>query len=108
MIPVGGTDMSDDRECVFGPRDCPVSRRELHAVVSDWRADGCEDDWWQEAVGGDGTVYDINIFDASVHGRGPDVGMAWCVYRTVAVDGGLRETDVCDVIARGTVESLDA
>ena len=99
--------MSDGRECVVGLRDCPVSRRELQAVVSDWRADGCEDDWWQEAVGEDGTVYDVNIFDASVHGRGPDVGMAWCMYRTVAVDGGLRETDVFNVIARGTVESLD-
>ena len=108
LMLTGGVDMSDSRECVVVLRDCPVSREGLLAVVSGWRADGGEDDWWQEAIGEDGAVYDVNIFDSGVYGHGRDVGMEWCVYRTVEGAGGLRETDVYDVIARGSVSSLAA
>ena len=100
--------MSDSQESVVGLRDCPVSREQMQCVVSGWRANGCEDDWWQEATGEDGAVYDINIFDASVHGQGHGEGMVWRVYRTVEIDGGLRDTDVFNVIARGSLSSLAA
>ena len=100
--------MSDRQGSVVDVRECPVNGQRLRDVVTAWRAEGGDDDWWQEVEGEDGAVYDINIYDSGVHGHGPDVGVEYCVYRTVALDGGLRDTDVFDVVARGTLASLTA
>lgn len=89
-------------------RECPVGRQDLREVVAAWRDGGCEDDWWQEVAVEDGTVFDVNIYDSAVHGHGPDVGMAYCAYRTVELEDGTRDTDVFNVVASGALASLNA
>ena len=100
--------MSDYQGSVVDLRECPVSRQGLQDVVSAWRDGGCEDDWWQEVAGEDGTVFDVNIYNSAVHGHGPDVGMAYCVFRTVELEDGTRDTDVFNVVATGTLATLNA
>ena len=100
--------MSDYQGSVVDLRECPVRRQDLQDVVAAWRDGGCEDDWWQEVAVEDGTVFDVNIYDSAVHGQGPDVGMAYSVYRTVELEDGTRDTDVFNVVATGTLATLNA
>lgn len=78
-------------------------------MVKSWYSDGeMEDDWWHEVVGDDGAVYDVNIFDSAVFSRGPDIGFVYCIYATRETAGGFRETEVMNILERGSISSLDA
>ena len=82
----------------------PKSPDTLRSVITTWRAQGSDDDWWREATGIDGEIYDINIYDARIHGaERPATGHVYCVYPTRATGNGMRETDVFRILARGTV-----
>lgn len=100
--------MSDYQGSVVDLRECPVGRQDLREVVAAWRDGGCEDDWWQEVAVEDGTVFDVNIYNSAIHGHGPNVGMAYCVYRTVELEDGTRDTDVFNFVASGTLATLNA
>ena len=84
-----------------------MSCRVLKSVVANWRSDGEPDDWWQEAIGEDGKVYDVNIYDMEVFGGDGDDGYEYCIYATRETADGFRETDVIDILERGLVASLD-
>lgn len=71
----------------------------LTALTDSWRAEGSPDDWWQESVGSDGEVYDVNIYNAGSHGA----GTVYCVYPTRVLPSGLRDTVVDEPLARGIV-----
>ena len=97
-------------ECSEEPRfvsSSLLSCRVLKSVVANWRSDGEPDDWWQEAIGEDGKVYDVNIYDTVVFGGEGDDGYVYCIYATRKMADGFRETDVIDILERGLVASLD-
>ena len=81
----------------------PLASHTLTALTASWRADGSPDDWWQESVGTDGEVYDVNIYDAGSHGAGTGSGTVYCVYQTRVLPSGLRDTVADAPIARGIV-----
>ena len=83
------------------PPHCIMPEHTLATLTASWRAEGAPDDWWQECVGADGAVYDVNIYNGSSYGAG--TGSVYCVYPTRVLPSGLRDTVVDEPIARGMV-----
>lgn len=89
------------RPSANNPPTEPLSEHTLTALTTAWLAEGAPDDWWQECVGADGKVYDVNIYNGSSYGTG--TGSVYCVYPTRVLPSGLRDTVADEPLARGIV-----
>ena len=108
MYHEGRINLPEQSEAGSSEIGLPISRVALRSAVASWRSDGDgEDDWWQDVIGSDGEVYDVNIFDSAVSGHGPDVGFVYCIYATRETADGFRETEVTNILQREPISSLD-